>query len=67
MMKCTECFGKTKVLESGFWKGSFHRKRKCEKCGKVFYTTEVIDSKAKFSLRMARNLILRGEKNETAD
>jgi transcriptional regulator NrdR family protein len=60
-MKCTECGNKTKVIESGAWKGSFHRKRKCMTCGKVFYTSESVDSKARFSLRVARNLILRGE------
>ena len=60
-MKCTECGYKTKVIESGLWKGAFHRKRKCMKCGKVFYTSEVVDSKARFSLRVARNVISRGE------
>ena len=55
-MKCTECGYKTKVIESGLWKGAFHRKRKCMKCGKVFYTSEVVDSKASFSLRVARNV-----------
>lgn len=58
-MKCTECGHKTKVIESGLWKDSFHRKRKCLKCGKVFYTSEVVNSKAKFSLRFSRNSVSR--------
>ena len=55
-MKCTECGGKTKVLESGLWEDGFHRRRKCMKCGKEFYTSEAISSKAKFSLRVAKSL-----------
>lgn len=59
-MKCTECFGKTKVLESGYYKGAFHRKRKCTKCNKIFYTTEMLNPKAEYALRMARGAVKGG-------
>lgn len=40
-MECLFCDdGKTKVIEGGFYTGVYIRKRKCEKCGAVFYTSE---------------------------
>ena len=41
-MNCTDCEGKTKVIDSSFnyVNNERYRKRLCTKCGKKFYTIE---------------------------
>lgn len=41
-MRCPECGGETKVVESRMWAGIRWRRRQCDVCNLRFYTTEEV-------------------------
>ena len=42
-MHCKECGGKSIVIDSREIENEIFRKRKCKKCGRKFFTTEIED------------------------
>ena len=56
-MECIYCKGDTKIVGSVKDKSRVIRKRKCESCGKDFYTEELANPKAYNALRYKYNNI----------
>ena len=48
-MLCPKCDGKIKVLDVRNTKDNTYRKRQCKTCSYVFYTSEHISDKYKFT------------------
>jgi transcriptional regulator NrdR family protein len=54
-MKCTECGGRTRVIDTRAYLGDTCRIRLCLKCGKKYYTREIIDPAVKLDINYAKN------------
>lgn len=55
MMKCEKCGGRMIVKDSAANEYIKHRKRQCDNCGRVMYTTEKEDKRAELDLKRIRN------------
>ena len=55
MMKCEKCGGRMLVKDSAANEYVKHRKRQCDNCGRVIYTSEKEDKYAEVTLKRIRN------------
>lgn len=54
-MKCEKCGGRMLVKDSAANEYVKHRKRQCDNCGRVIYTSEKEDKRAESPLKIIRN------------
>lgn len=54
-MKCERCGGRLKTTDSAADVYQVHRKRVCENCGRVVYTSERENVSALYALKTIRN------------
>lgn len=55
MMKCEKCGGRMIVKDSAADEYVKHRRRQCDNCGRVMYTTEQENKYAEYDLKRIRN------------